>query len=338
MTREPVDAVSGTAASPPGLTVEDLLDVYRMMLLTRALDERTYVLNRQGKVPIVASCQGHEAAQIGSVLAMDRQRDLFFIYYRDIAGTIALGLSVNELMLGYMGKEGGPFSGGRQFPYGGAEPERRIINTSNVVGTQTPHAVGAALAFKMRREPGVVINYFGDGATSEGEWHEGMNFAGVHKLPIVFFCENNDYAISVPLRKQMVVEYIAERAPAYGMPGVTVDGSDVRAVYQATGEAAARARGGGGPTLIEAKVARLMPHTTDDDERRYRSAEELEERHKRDPIPLLRKQLQSEGVLNEELDARFQAQVEAEIDDATEYGEQAPLPDPNTFYDHLFAS
>ncbi len=338
MPPESVSAASGDSASGPDLTVEDLLDVYRTMLVTRALDERVYVLNRQGKVPIVASCQGHEAAQIASVLAMDRERDLFFTYYRDIAATIALGLSINELMLGYMGKEGGPFSGGRQFPYGGAEPDRRIINTSNVVGTQTPHAVGAALAFKMRQEPGVVINYFGDGATSEGEWHEGMNFAGVHRLPIVFFCENNDYAISVPLRKQMAVEYIAERASAYGMPGVTVNGSDVREVYQATSEAAARARDGGGPTLIEAKVPRLMPHTTDDDERRYRSAQELEERHQRDPIPLLRKLLQSEGVLPEELDARFQEQVEAEIDAATEYGDQAPLPDPSTFYDHLFAS
>jgi 2-oxoisovalerate dehydrogenase E1 component alpha subunit len=338
MSRKLATAASSTATSPPDLTAEDLLDVYRTMLLTRALDERVYVLNRQGKIPIAASCQGHEAAQIGSVLAMDRPNDLFFIYYRDIAATIALGFSVAELMLGYMGKAGAPFSGGRQFPYGGADPERRIINTSNVVGTQTPHAVGAALAFKMRREPGVVINYFGDGATSQGEWHEAMNYAGVHKLPIVFFCENNDYAISVPLRKQMAVEYIAERGAAYGMPGITVDGSDVLEVYRVTREAAERAREGAGPTLIEAKVARLMPHTTDDDERRYRSAEELENRHKRDPIPLLRKLLQDEGVLTEDLDARFQGEVEAEIDAATESGDQAPLPDPSTFYDHLFAS
>lgn len=327
-------------AAPPSsgaLSREAMVEAYRLMLLSRLLDERVYALNRQGKVPIVASAQGHEACQIGAAWAMDRGRDLFVIYYRDIATCLTLGYSVTELMLGYMARRGAPFSGGRQFPYGGADLKRRVINTSNVVASQIPHAVGAALAYKMRREPSVAIVHFGDGATSEGETHESMNFAAVHKLPVIFFCENNGYAISVPLRKQMALARISDRAAAYGFPGVTVDGTDVLATYLITKEAADRARRGEGPTLIDAVVPRLMPHTTDDDERRYRTADEMEERTRRDPLPRLRQLLTNGGLLTPDRDDAMRQQCITEIDQATAAAESTPYPDESTFYDHVYA-
>ena len=184
---------------------------------------------------------------------------------------------------GYGTPDGEPFSGARQFPTHGTYSKYGIVNLSNVVGTQVPQAAGVALASKMRGEDTVTIVYFGDGATSSGDCHEGMNFAGIHKLPVIFFCENNGYAISVPLAKQMAVANVADRAEAYGMPGVTIDGCDIAAVYEATAEAAARARTGEGPTLIEARVERYLPHTSDDDDRRYRSLDEIKEARKRDP-------------------------------------------------------
>lgn len=321
-----------------GLTAEDLLEWYRLMLLTRALDDRIWALNRAGKIPISGPCSGHEAAQVASIWAMDRQRDWFFTNYRNLCANLALGVSPQEVMLGYMGKAGDPFSGGRQFPLHGAYPRLHIVNLSNVVATQVPQAVGAALALKMRREPGVVLVYFGDGATSEGETHEGMNFAGVHRLPIVFFCENNRYAISVPQRRQMAIENVADRARGYGFEGVVVDGTNPVEVYRRTLEAARKAREGGGPTLIEAKVERLRPHTTDDDDRRYRTPEEMEEARRRDPIPLLQRFLMEEGLLTPERDAALRQEVQAEVDRATELAEAAPFPDARSFHLHLYAT
>ena len=174
-------------------------------------------------------------------------------------------------MLGFTARAGEPLSGARQFPAHGAIPELGIFNLSNVVATQIPQAVGAALSFKMRGEDAVVIVYFGDGASSVGDCHEGMNFAAIHSLPVVFFCENNKYAISVPLAKQMAVDSVAGRAEGYGMPGIAIDGSDVAAVYEATSEAALRARRGDGPTVVEAMVERYLPHTSDDDDSRLQA-------------------------------------------------------------------
>ena len=180
------------------LSADSLLEIYRQMVLCRAMDERVWLLNRQGKAAIVASSQGHEAAQIGSVWALRNGHDQFYTYYRDLAVLIGLGVTPQKIMLGFLAKAGEPFSGARQFPTHGAYPGRKIVNLSNVVGTQIPQAVGAALATKMRGEDVVTIVYFGDGASSQGDCHEGMNFAGIHKLPVIFFCENNKYATSVP--------------------------------------------------------------------------------------------------------------------------------------------
>ena len=326
-------------ASPDAerLGIDALVDIYRDMTLGRALDERIWMLNRQGKAAIVASMQGHEAAQIASVRALRKDSDLFYVYYRDLGVMLSLGLSPAEVMLGFLAKEGEPLSGARQFPGHGADPARRVYNLSNVVGTSIPQAVGAALACKMRGEDTVVISYFGDGASSQGDCHEAMNFAAVHKLPVIFFCENNKYAISVPLDKQMAVESVASRASGYGMPGVEVDGCDTNAVFEATAQAAGRARAGMGPTLIEAHVERYLPHTSDDDDTRYRKPAEIEEARKRDPLKILRDELYELGALTEELDASFAAEARRVVNEATEFVEAAPYPAIVDFYDHVYA-
>ena len=314
-----------------------LLEMYRQMVLSRTLDERIWLLNRQGKAAIVASAQGQEAGQIGSVWALRRGKDRFYIFYRDLAVLIGAGMTPKEIMLGFLAKEGEPMSEARQFPTHGAYPKYGIYNLSNVVATQIPQAVGSALASTLRGEDAVTIVYFGDGATSSGDCHEGMNFASIHKLPVIFFCENNGYAISVPLSKQMAVDSVASRAQAYGMPGVTIDGCDIVAVYEATSEAAARARTGGGPTLIEARVERYLPHTSDDDDRRYRSAEEIEEARKRDPLKFLHDRLQVLDVLGEELDQEVRQHARREVDEATDFAEAAAYPGTDGFHDHVYS-
>ncbi len=320
-----------------GLDAASLLDVYGRMALCRALDERVWLLNRQGKAAIVASAQGHEAAQFGSVRALRPGVDHFYINYRDLGVLIALGVTPEELMRGYLARAGEPMSGARQFPTHGAYPEYRVVNLSNVVGTQIPQAVGAALASRMRGEESVTIVYFGDGGASVGDCHEAMNFAAIHRLPVIFFCENNRYAISVPLSKQMAAESIAARAEGYGMPGLIVDGCDVSAVFEAAREAAARAREGLGPTLIEADVERLMPHTTDDDDRRYRDAWELERARARDPLTLLRHQLLQLGALTPERDGELHAEARRAVNLATERAEEAGYPSTDGFHDHVYA-
>ncbi|MDP6454183.1 MAG: thiamine pyrophosphate-dependent dehydrogenase E1 component subunit alpha [SAR202 cluster bacterium] len=316
---------------------ENLLAMYRQMILCRTLDERIWMLNRQGKAAIVASAQGHEAAQIGSAWAMRKGTDQFYIYYRDLATLLVLGMTPAEIMSGFLAKEGEPLSGARQFPTHGAYPEYGIINLSNVVATHIPQAVGAALAARMQGQDTVVITHFGDGASSMGEVHEAMNFASVHKLPVIFFCENNKYAISVPLAKQMAVESVASRAQGYGMPGFEVDGCDIVAVYEATTEAANRARRGEGPTLIEASVERYLPHTSDDDDTRYRAPEEIEEARKRDPVKILAEQLQQIGALSDDLDKEIHLEARKAVDEATDQVDSAPYPGIEDFYEHVYA-
>ena len=328
---------AASLGTEPSLDLQQLLEIYRQMVLCRTLDERVWMLNRQGKAAIVASAQGHEAGQIGSVWALRKGHDLFFIYYRDMAVLLSLGMTPTEIMLGFLAKAGEPLSGARQFPSHGASTKHRVVNLSNVVGTQVPQAVGAALASRMRGEDAVTIVYFGDGAASTGDCHEGMNFAAIHKLPIIFFCENNKYAISVPLSKQMAVDSVAARAEGYGMPGIVIDGADIVAVYEATTEAAKRARAGRGPTLIEAMVERYLPHTSDDDDSRYRPREDIEAARMLDPLKLLRDRLASDGALSDELDEQIRVDAKHEIDTATDLVESAPYPGTETFHDHVYA-
>ena len=328
---------SGGARRSGSLDDQTLLEMYRQMVLCRTLDERIWMLNRQGKAAIVASSQGHEASQIGSVWALRRGQDLFYIYYRDLAVMLSVGMTPVEIMLGFLAKAGEPLSGARQFPTHGAYPSLGLFNLSNVVGTHIPQAVGAALAAKMRGEDTVAIVYFGDGASSQGECHEAMNFAGVQKLPVIFVCENNGYAISVPLSKQTATESIASRAQGYGMPGVQIDGCNVFASYEAVAEAAARARSGDGPTLIEAMVERYLPHTSDDDDTRYRPAEEIEAARKRDPLKTFRAQLTERGVLADDASTEIQEAALREVNEATDFVEDAPYPGTEDFDKYVYA-
>jgi 2-oxoisovalerate dehydrogenase E1 component alpha subunit len=311
--------------------------MYRQMVLARALDRRMWVLNRQGKAPFVISGQGHEAAQVGTAAALRPGVDWLAPYYRDLAFCIAMGMTARDFMMGVFARAEDPSSGGRQMPSHFGLKRARIITTSSVVATQVLHAVGIAYASRVRGLDEVAVTCVGEGSTSKGDWHEGLNFAAVHRLPFICVVQDNDYAISVPHRLQMGVDSVAERARGYGMAGATVDGGDVLAVYEVAREAVERARSGGGPTLITAKVARFTSHSSDDDQRRYRSQEELEALLRRDPIERFRNYLLDEGVLDEQADERLQQECTTEVDESVSAAEAAPQPDPADLGLHLFA-
>ena len=322
---------------PEGLSPEDLIDTYTKTVLARTMDERIWALNRQGKVPIAASSQGHEAAEIGSLLAAQKDgRTFLFPYYRDLALKMTAGLTATQVMLSFMGKVGDPYSNGRQFPLQGADLPRNIIQISNVVGAGLTQSTGYAFACKMLGDDTVVLCYFGDGASSQGETHEAMNFAGVHSLPVVYICENNHYAISVPQRRQMAVDDVASRAASYGFPGIVVDGLDMLEVYTATREAIGYARNQG-PVLLEMKVERLMPHTTDDDDRRYRPPEELEDVRNRDPVLRLGAYMVEQGFLTVDRVEEIKAEALRIVDQATDEAESASPPDVSTLFDAVYA-
>ena len=336
---EPSIATVGDKTGPPlpaGLTAGDLVEVCRQMILVRAMDERIWMMNRQGKVPIAASCQGHEAAQLGSLLAAQKDGDCFlFPYYRDLALKMAVGLTPRQVMLSFMGKDGEPYSGARQFPLQGADLPRNIIQISNVVAAGLTQSVGYALGCKMLGDDTVTLCYFGDGATSQGETHEAMNFAAIHNLPVVFICENNKFAISTPQESQMVVNDVAARAEGYGFPGFVIDGLDVIACYEATRQAIEHARSVG-PALIEMKVERFMPHTTDDDDRRYRDRDALDAARQYDPVAVFPAQMVDQGIATPAQIDEFRADAQSQVNDATDFADAAQPPDASTIYDHLY--
>jgi 2-oxoisovalerate dehydrogenase E1 component alpha subunit len=340
-----VDVGAGTitaTVAPPstsdgGLPHETLRGMYDALLRARALDERGWQLNRAGQAPFVVSGQGHEAAQVGAAFALDRDTDIILPYYRDLALCVAWGVSATDVMMSVLARAADPASGGRQMPghYGSAR--LRIISGSSVVATQLPQATGTAYAAKLRGTGQVSLVCFGEGASSEGDFHEACNFAAIHRLPVIFFCENNRYAISVPQHLQMAIDNVADRAASYGFPGVVVDGTDLLAVYAAVAAAAERARGGDGPTLIEAKLYRFHPHSSDDDDRGYRSRDEVEAWRARDPVTLFETRLRELGLLNDEQIAEARARIAAEVNAATDAAEQAPSPDPLSFDRHVYA-
>ncbi len=334
------DAVAVTSGNPPnlpaGLTAADLVEICRQMILVRTMDERIWMMNRQGKVPIAASAQGHEAVQLGSLLAAQKDGDCFlFPYYRDLAIKMAAGLTPRQVMLSFMGKDGDPYSGARQFPLQGADLPNNIIQISNVVAAGLTQSVGYALGCKMMGDDTVTICYFGDGATSQGETHEAMNFAAIHRLPIVFICENNKYAISTPQATQMVIGDVAARAEAYGFPGFVIDGMDLMACYEATRQGIDFARRTG-PTLVEMKCERFMPHTTDDDDRRYRDRDALDAARQFDPVTTFPAELMSRGIVSPEQVDQFKAEALQLVNDATDFADAAAPPDASTIYDHLY--
>ena len=328
--------LSDTSHEALGLIPDDLLAMYRTMLTARLVDEAAFRLNRQGKAPFVVPVSGHEGCQIGTAWALERGRDVWLPYYRDLGVVLVAGMTPYEVFLGLFAKADDPTSGGRQMPAHWSSRRLGIISGSSPIGTQIPHAAGIAYAVKYREEDAVVASWFGEGATSEGDWHEGLNFAGIHRLPVVFVCENNRYAISVEQTKQMAVENVADRAAAYGFPGVVVDGNDVLACFAAMKEAVARARSGGGPTLIECKTYRFQPHTSDDDDRTYRSREEVEKARLHDPVSRFATYLTEQGLARNEEIASMAEQVKAELDVSIDKAWNAADPDPATLTRHVF--
>ncbi|NND01953.1 MAG: tungsten formylmethanofuran dehydrogenase [Acidimicrobiia bacterium] len=308
-----------------GLSDEQAVEMYKSMVLARRVDDRMWALNRQGRVPFVVSVAGHEGVQVGAAFALDTSRDWSLPYYRDIAFNLALGLSPEDFFLSVFAKEGDPASGGRQMPNHWSEPDRNVFTHSSVIATQFPHACGIAYRLKVSGSDGVVAVMSGEGATSEGDWHEAMNFAGIHDLPVIFLIQNNLYAISVPY-EQEVAGSVAERAAGYGITGVEVDGNDALAVYGVMNAAVGRARNGEGPTLIEAKTYRYHAHTSDDDDKLYRSAEEVELWRRRDPIEIMRQYLIEARLLTEELEDEITEEVDSAVASAVQAAEAAPEP------------
>jgi 2-oxoisovalerate dehydrogenase E1 component alpha subunit len=329
--------VTENAHEALGLSDDDVLAMYRAMLTARLCDEAALRLNRQGKAPFVVPVSGHEGCQVGTAWALRRGVDAWLPYYRDLAVVLVAGMTPYEVFLGVFSKADDPCSGGRQMPSHWGCRRLGIISGSSPIATQVPHAAGIAYAAKIRGEAAVAACWFGDGATSEGDWHEGLNFAAIHRLPVVFVCENNHYAISVPQSKQMAVRDVAARAAGYGFPGVVVDGDDVLACYAAMRTAVERARAGEGPTLIEAKTYRFLPHTSDDDDRSYRSREEVEEARGRDPIGRFASYLEGHGLLDGAAIAGLRDELKRDIDRQIEAAWNAADPDPETLERHVFS-
>ena len=320
-----------------GLTDEQLVAILRTMLMQRSLENRGFQLNRQGKIPFASASEGHEGVQAGAAMAFARGKDILVPYYRDLGLALGIGVTPYEVLLSLFARAA-DHSAGRQFPHHYASRRLGLHTISSVIAAQLPHAVGAAHALHYRREQGrAVLTTFGDGATSEGEWHESINFATVARLPIVFLCENNEWAISTPLERQMAQPEIWKRAAGYGMPGRRFNGFDPIACYAAVKEALGRARSGGGPTLIEAKCYRFLAHTTDDDDRAYRSREEVEERRKSDPLPCFERVLIEQGILTAESAEELKRSVLAEANDATDRAEAMPYPTAGDLYTDVYA-
>jgi pyruvate dehydrogenase E1 component alpha subunit len=309
-------------ALEPALTPEELRRLHRAMVLGRRLDERMVRLQRQGRIGTFAPIKGQEAAQMGSVFTL-RPSDWMVPSFRETAAMIWRGWSIEKLLLFFSGRlEGGQ-----------PEPEQRDLPVAIPVGTQMSHAVGLAYAAQYRGDDSVVMAYCGDGATSEGDFHEALNFAGVWQVPVVFVVQNNQWAISVPVKKQTNSATIAQKALAYGLPGIQVDGNDVLAVYAASREAVERARAGDGPTLIEAVTYRLGVHTTADDPTKYRSEEEVKAWERKDPLTRYAAYLEKRNIGI----AGVEADVDAEIAAAVARFEAMGPPDPLGMFDHAFA-
>jgi 2-oxoisovalerate dehydrogenase E1 component alpha subunit len=320
-----------------GLSDDALLEMYRLVALARAVDERMWILNRAGRIPFVISGQGHEGAQVGIAWALEKKKDWIAPFYRSIATCLTFGMSARDILTAQYATATDPSSGGRQMPGHYGSHEHNLVSVSSPVATQLLHAVGIALAAKIRKTGQVAMTTMGEGSSNQGDVHEGLNFAAIHKLPFIFVVENNGYAISVPMARQVAGTSVWERAAGYGIPGVVVDGADVLGCYAAARKAVDRARTGDGPTLIEAKVTRLTAHSSDDQQTKYRSEEELASEKALDPLPLFRAQLADAGILTAEAEARITAEVTAAVDDATEYAESQPDPDPATAMKWVFA-
>ncbi len=318
-----------------GLTSEDWLNIYYLMRLTVSVEERMLTLYRLGAIPGgYYTGRGHEGITVGSAYALQK-KDLALPTHRDMGVLLARGVPIVDIIANHMGKAFGP-TGGRENTTHFADMERGIIGHISPLPDSMPVCAGAALAFKQRREPRVAITYFGEGATARGDFHEALNIAAVLKLPAVFIIENNQFAYSTPSRQEYAIERLADRAAAYGMPGVFVDGSDVLSMYDATHAALERARRDEGPTLIEALTLRVHGHSAADNAE-YVPQALRDEWAAKDPVTCFERLLREKDVLDDAIDAEMTARIATEVDAAAERAEAMPLPAPESALDGVWA-
>jgi pyruvate dehydrogenase E1 component alpha subunit len=319
----------------PGLDGETLLFLYKKMVFLRALDEKALKLQRAGRIGFYIGATGQEAAEIGSGFAL-KEGDWVFPSYRDQGVALLHGYPLSSLIAQLFGNSS-DVTKGRQMPNHWCDRTARVVSVSSPVATQLSQSVGAAYAARLRGEKIAVIAYFGDGSSSTGEFHAGMNFAGVFRTPNVFFCSNNQYAISLPFEKQTASGSVAVKAGAYGFPGVRVDGNDLLAVVRVTRDALDRARAGEGPTLIEALTYRMGAHSTSDDPTRYRPAEEVEAWRRKDPILRFAAFLKRRGLLDESAETAAMEEAREEVQRAVAVCEAAPPVPPESLVEDVYA-
>lgn len=319
-----------------GLSNDTLIAMYTQMLTARMFDERMMLMQRAGKVNFHVSGIGQEVAQVAAAFALDRNNDYFLPYYRDYGFVLAVGMTLKDLFLSAFAKEEDPNSGGRQMPGHFGSKKLRIVTGSSPVTTQVPHAVGFALASKMKKKNFVSFVTFGEGSSNQGDFHEGCNFAGVHKLPVILMCENNQYAISIPAHKQLGGK-VSDRALGYGIHGERVDGNDALEVYRVVKEARERAIAGDGASLIEAMMYRISPHSTSDNDLAYRTKEEVDHHKELDGVPKFKEYLVNCGIWNDELEAELRAEIKLQLDEGSNYADKASFPSPESVMYHVYA-
>ncbi len=333
-------AAIGTAtpggSAVPDLSVAQRRDAYRLMVLARVTDERCLLLQRQGRIGFYVPLQGQEATQIGAALAL-RAEDWIFPAYRELGVALTRGVSLVSLLDQFLGNSGDLLKG-RQMPNHYGFRAQNFVVASSPIGTQITQAVGAAMAARRRGDAIVTVPFFGDGATSSNDFHAGLNFAGVFRAPVVFICQNNQWAISLPRAQQTRSATLAEKAAAYGFPGVVVDGNDLGAVHRAVSEARSRALSGSGPTLIEAQVYRFGPHSTSDDPRRYRTDAQLEAAKQKDPVHALKTELIATGALDEAADQKLWEDARTEFSAALARAEATSAVEAHSFLEDVFAA
>ncbi|HHT9120820.1 MAG TPA: pyruvate dehydrogenase (acetyl-transferring) E1 component subunit alpha [Candidatus Hypogeohydataceae bacterium YC41] len=310
----------------PELSPDEIKELYELMLLARTFDDKAFHLQRQGRIGTYLPVKGQEASQVGTAYALDKN-DWILPSGRDIAACITRKLPIHMILL-YRGGD----ARGAQIPEG-----LNIFPFTIPSSTHITHCTGVAWASKLLKQKAVVMGYFGDGASSRGDFHEGLNFAGVYKVPVVFVCENNGYAISLPREKQTAAETIAQRAFSYGFEGIQVDGNDVFAAYAAAKYAVEKARKGKGPTLIECVTYRMGDHSTADDATRYRSQEEVAQWAKRDPIETLEKYMRKNKLLDEKSKKTLFENIKAKVEEAVTVYEKIPPPQPEDMFKYTYA-
>ncbi len=318
----------------PNLTDEQLLELYKVMVQTRILDERGLALQRQGRIGFFLQSLGQEASHVGSAAAL-RDSDWLFPAYRQVGITLLRGAPLEQIVAEWFGCVD-DISKGRQMPVHYSFRCINFVSISSPVGTQITQAAGAAMAARIRKEDTVFMTYFGDGGSSSIDFHSGLNFAAVYKAPVVFICENNHWAISVPLQQQTAAETIAAKAQAYGMPGVRVDGNDVLAVYRVCKEAVDGARNGDGPTLVETVTYRMASHSSSDDASRYRDAKEFEQWKQRDPIQRFQKYLKRRGLWNETFEKDITTDFKNELAAAVKKVEASGKPPIESMFEDVY--